>query len=60
MTFLQAFADVVWSEQIAAFKRLASLLRSSRVISNSHIFTQPGDTTGDTNPRGLKTVIEWM
>jgi hypothetical protein len=49
--FLLEFADVVSSEQVTAFKRVEQLLRSSRVITNRHVSTCPGDTTGDTRQK---------
>jgi len=49
MAFLQHFAEVVSSAQIAISQWLDYLLRSSGVISNLPIFTPSGDTTGDTN-----------
>jgi hypothetical protein len=46
--FLQELADLISSTQTAVFKPVELLLCSSRIISNPHIFTPPGDTTGDT------------
>jgi len=45
---LHKSADVVSCAQIAAIEPVELLLRSSRVITNLHIFTHPGDTMGDT------------
>src|SRR6266436_881304 len=45
---LHKSADVVSCAQIAAIEPVELLLGSSRVISNLHIFTHPGDTKGDT------------
>jgi hypothetical protein len=46
---LHKSADVVSCAQIAAIEPVELLVRSSRVITNLHIFTCPGDTKGDTN-----------
>ena len=47
-TLLPKSADVISCAQIAAIEPVELLLGSSRVITNLHIFTHPGDTTGDT------------
>ena len=46
--FLHEFARVIRRVQIAVIKRVEQLLRSLRVIRNLHVFTHPGNTTGDT------------
>jgi len=51
---LHKSADVISCAQIAAIEPVELLLGSSRVIRNVHIFTHPGDTTGDTK---LSTVF---
>src|SRR5439155_21667861 len=45
---LHKSADVVSCAQIAAIEPVEFLLGFSRVITNLHIFTHPGDTKGDT------------
>src|SRR6266446_8662270 len=45
---LHRFADVISCAQIAVIEPVELLLGSSRVITNLHIFTHPGDTKGDT------------
>jgi hypothetical protein len=45
---LHCSADVISCAQIAAIEPVELLLGSSRVITNLHIFTHPGDTKGDT------------
>jgi len=41
---LHKSADVISCAQIAAIEPVELLLGSSRVITNLHIFTHPGDT----------------
>jgi hypothetical protein len=51
---LHKSADVITCAQIAVIEPVELLLGSSRVITNLHIFTHPGDTKGDTK---LSTVF---
>jgi hypothetical protein len=46
---LHKSADVVSCLQIAVIEPVELLLRSSRALTNLHIFICPGDTKGDTN-----------
>jgi hypothetical protein len=48
-SFSQEFADIISNSQMAILERLEHFLRSSLVITNLLISSQPGDTTGDKN-----------